>query len=254
MTSVTPSSSWVIQKSRVSATAKGRPDIEYVDITSRASTIESILEVTTKPLILDGDTGGIVEHFVLHVRTLERLGVSAVIIEDKVGLKKNSLFGTEIDQVQDDPLRFAEKIHAGKMAQVTSDFTVIARIESMILGKGVDDALERAVRYIEAGADAVMPHFKDADPNELFEFTERYAAMDLPVPLVAVPSAYPQVTEAELSEHGFQVVIYANHLLRAAYPAMVATAESILANERALEASERLMSIKEILTLIPGGS
>lgn len=243
---------WI--SSLTDSTAKGRPDIEYVDITSRASTMESILEVTTKPLILDGDTGGIVEHFVLHVRTLERLGVSAVIIEDKVGLKKNSLFGTDVDQVQDDPQRFAEKIHAGKTAQITPEFAVIARIESMILGKGVDDALDRAVRYIEAGADAVMPHFKDSDPTDLFEFAERYEAMDTRVPLVSVPSAYPQVTEGELREHGFQIVIYANHLLRAAYPAMVNTAETILENERALEASERLMSIKEILTLIPGGS
>jgi phosphoenolpyruvate phosphomutase / 2-hydroxyethylphosphonate cytidylyltransferase len=243
---------WI--SSLTDSTAKGRPDIEYVDITSRASTIESILEVTTKPLILDGDTGGIVEHFVLHVRTLERLGVSAVIIEDKVGLKKNSLFGADADQTQDDPQRFSEKIHAGKTAQITPEFAVIARIESMILGKGVDDALARAVLYIEAGADAVMPHFKDADPTDLFEFAQRYAAMDSRVPLVAVPSAYPQVTETELRAHGFQIVIYANHLLRAAYPAMLATAETILANERALEASDRLMPIKEILTLIPGGS
>ena len=241
---------WI--SSLTDSTAKGRPDIEYVDITSRASTIESILEVTTKPIILDGDSGGIVEHFVLHVRTLERLGVSAVIIEDKVGLKKNSLFGADADQTQDDPRRFAEKIHAGKTAQITPHFAVIARIESLILGKGVDDALERAALYVEAGADAVMPHSKDADPADLFEFAERYAALGLTVPLVAVPSAYPQVTEAELHEHGFQVVIYANHLLRAAYPAMVETAETILANERALEASERLMSIKDILTLIPG--
>ncbi|MEA3501667.1 MAG: phosphoenolpyruvate mutase [Actinomycetota bacterium] len=243
---------WI--SSLTDSTAKGRPDIEYVDITSRVSTIEEILEVTTKPIILDADTGGITEHFVLHVRTLERLGVSAAIIEDKVGLKKNSLFGADADQVQDDPKSFAEKIHAGKTAQITSDFSVIARTESMILGKGVDDALQRAVLYVEAGADAVMPHFKDKDPTELFDFAARYAALDLPAPLVAVPSAYAQVTEAELREHGFQIVIYANHLLRAAYPAMVDTAETILSNERALEASEKLMSIKEILTLIPGGS
>ncbi len=243
---------WI--SSLTDSTAKGRPDTEYVDITSRAATIESILEVTTKPIILDGDSGGIVEHFVLHVRTLERLGVSAVIIEDKVGLKKNSLFGADADQTQDDPRRFAEKIHAGKAAQITPHFAVIARIESMILGKGVDDALERAKLYVQAGADAVMPHFKEPDPADLFEFAERYASMGMEVPLVAVPSGYPQVTESELREHGFQIVIYANHLLRAAYPAMVATAVTILANERALEASERLMSIREILTLIPGGS
>ena len=243
---------WI--SSLTDSTAKGRPDIEYVDATSRAVTIEEVLEVTTKPLILDGDTGGITEHFVFQVRTLERLGVSAVIIEDKVGLKKNSLFGADADQTQDDPLSFAEKIRAGKSAQVTNDFSIIARVESMILGKSVEDALERAQIYIEAGADCVMPHHKDRDPSKLFAFAEGFRALGSPVPLVAVPSAYSQVTEEELREYGFQIIIYANHLLRSAYPAMTRTAREILENHRALEAEERCMSIKEILTLIPGGS
>ncbi len=243
---------WV--SSLTDSTAKGRPDIEYVDLTSRLSTIEEILEVTTKPMILDGDTGGIPEHFVFQVRTLERLGVSAVIIEDKIGAKRNSLFGTEADQVQDDPRRFAEKIRAGKEAQVTEEFAIIARTESLILGKGVDDALERAEIYVEAGADCVMPHSSEHDPARLFDFAERYRASGLEVPLVAVPSAYPQVTEQNLVDNGFQVVIYANQLLRSAYPAMQQTAESILRHGRALEAEEHCMSIRDVLTLIPGGS
>ncbi|MFO7701191.1 MAG: phosphoenolpyruvate mutase [Acidimicrobiia bacterium] len=243
---------WI--SSLTDSTAKGRPDIEYVDLTSRISTIEQVLEVTTKPIILDADTGGIVEHFVLEVRTLERLGVSAAIIEDKVGLKKNSLFGEDADQTQDDPTHFAAKISAAKESQITEDFTIIARIESMILGKGVADALARAEQYIEAGADAIMPHFKSADTTELYEFADAYRSFGSGVPMVAVPSGYPHVTEDELRDRGFQVVIYANHLLRAAYPAMVQTAESILEHERSLEAGERLMSIKDILTLIPGGS
>ena len=243
---------WV--SSLTDSTAKGRPDIEYVDLTSRLRTIEEILEITTKPMILDGDTGGIPEHFVFQVKTLERLGVSAVIIEDKVGLKKNSLFGTEVEQTQDDPQRFAEKIRAGKDAQVTDDFAVIARVESMILGKGIDDALKRAEAYVEAGADCVMPHYKEPDPTQLFSFVEGYASLGLTAPLVAVPSAYPQVTEEELVDRGFQIVIYANHLLRAAYPAMQQAAESILRHGRALEADELCMPIKDVLTLIPGGS
>jgi phosphoenolpyruvate phosphomutase / 2-hydroxyethylphosphonate cytidylyltransferase len=243
---------WV--SSLTDSTAKGRPDIEYVDLTSRLRTIEEVLEVTTKPMILDGDTGGIPEHFVFQVRTLERLGVSAVIIEDKVGLKKNSLFGTDVEQTQDDPVRFGDKIRAGKEAQVTDDFAVVARIESMILGKGVDDALARAMVYVEAGADCVMPHYKEPDPTDLFAFVDRYRSLGLGAPLVAVPSAYPQVTEAELLERGFQIVIYANHLLRAAYPAMQRTAEAILVSGRALEAEEHCMPIKDVLTLIPGGS
>jgi phosphoenolpyruvate phosphomutase len=242
---------WI--SSLTDSTAKGRPDIELVDTTSRTLTIQDILEVTTKPIILDGDSGGIPEHFVYQVKTLERLGVSAVIIEDKVGLKKNSLFGADVGQTQDDPVHFAEKIRAGKAAQVTDDFSVIARIESMILGKDVDDAVDRAMRYVDAGADCIMPHHKDRDPAKLFEFARRYRDVGPDVPMIAVPSAYSQITESELREQGFQIVIYANHLLRSAYPAMARTAESILTHQRALEAEEYCMPIKDILTLIEGG-
>lgn len=243
---------WI--SSLTDSTAKGRPDIEYVDLTSRTLTIQDILEVTTKPIILDGDSGGIPEHFVFQVKTLERLGVSAVIIEDKVGLKKNSLFGTDVDQTQDDPRAFAAKIRAGKEAQRTDDFAVIARIESLILGKDVADASARAELYVEAGADSIMCHHKDQDPSQLFEFAKAFRATGSPVPLIAVPSAYSHVTEEELQEHGFQVVIYANQLLRAAYPAMQRTALSILEHHRGHEAESDLMSIREILTLIDGGS
>ena len=243
---------WV--SSLTDSTAKGQPDIEYVDITSRTTTIQQILEVSTKPIILDGDSGGLTEHFVFQVRTMERLGVSAIIIEDKVGLKKNSLFGDSAGQVQDNPHSFAEKIAAGKSAQVTKDFAVIARVESMILGGTAEDAMERAMIYVDAGADCLMPHFKDRDPSELFRFSEAYRSAGSPVPLVAVPSAYPQVTESELHDNGFQIVIYANHLLRSAYPAMQRTAETILTHRRALEAEEFCMSVSEILTLIDGGS
>ena len=242
---------WV--SSLTDSTAKGRPDIEYVDLTSRLRTIEEILEVTTKPMILDGDTGGISEHFVFQVRTLERLGVSAVIIEDKIGPKRNSLLGMTVEQVQDDPSHFAEKIRAGKEAQVTDDFAIVARIESMILGAGVDDALRRAEAYVEAGADCVMPHSREAKATDLFAFAEAYRARGLEAPLVAVPSAYPQVAEAELVERGFRIVIYANHLLRAAYPAMHRTAEAILRHGRALEAEEHCLPIDDVLSLVPGG-
>ncbi len=235
------------------STAKGRPDIEYVDLTSRSTTLQELLEVTTKPIIFDGDTGGITEHFVFKCKTLERLGVSAVAIEDKVGLKKNSLFGTDVEQTQDDKDAFAAKINAGKAACVTSDFMIIARIESLILKQGVEDALRRAHTYVEAGADGVLIHCKDKDPKELFEFCAEFAKFERRVPLVAVPTAFDHVTEDELQAAGVNVVIYANHLLRSAYPAMVKTAETILAHGRGKEAAESCMSIKEILNLIPGG-
>ena len=234
------------------STAKGKPDIEAVDVSSRMTTLNDILEVTTKPIIYDGDTGGRPEHFAFTVRTLERLGVSAVIIEDKVGLKKNSLFGTDVEQLQDTIEGFQHKIVTGKRAQATDDFMIIARLESMILGKGVDHALERAVAYLDAGADGLMVHSRERDPTEVLAFCERYAGFTDRRPLVAVPSSYNVVTEGELADAGVNVVIYANHLLRSAYPAMVATARSILEHQRSFEADAQMMPIKEILELIPG--
>lgn len=236
------------------STIKGKPDIELVDATSRLSTINEILEVTTKPLILDGDTGGMVEHFVFNVKTLERVGVSAIIIEDKIGLKKNSLFGTDVEQKQDSIESFSKKICEGKKAQVTDDFMIIARIESLILKAGLEDALERAEAYIDAGADAIMIHSKSKTPDEILEFCEEYKKLEYRVPLVVVPTTYCQITEQELVDAGVSVVIYANHLIRSAYPAMVDAARSILEHNRAKEAHEKYcMDIKEILTLIPGG-
>lgn len=235
------------------SSAKGRPDIEYVDLTSRTATIMDLLEVTTKPIIFDGDTGGIAEHFALTVKTLERLGVSAVIIEDKVGLKKNSLFGTDVPQTQDDPEAFARKIRAGKAAQATNDFMVVARIESLILEKGREDALARARIYSDAGADAIMIHSRKPDAADLLDFCAAYRAEGLDAPLVVVPSAFSHLREEELRAAGARIVIYANHLLRSAYPAMRRTAEAILRHGRSLEAEEGCMSIDEILHLIPGG-
>jgi phosphoenolpyruvate phosphomutase / 2-hydroxyethylphosphonate cytidylyltransferase len=235
------------------ATMRGKPDIELVDLSSRLAMLQDVLEVTSKPIVFDGDTGGKTEHFPYMVRSLERLGVSAVIVEDKVGLKKNSLFGTEVEQTQDSIEGFGLKLRCGKEAQVGDDFMIIARLESMILGKGVDDALERAAAYIEAGADGVMVHSREREPDEVLEFCRRYALFAERRPLVAVPTSYNTVTEAQLADAGVDVVIYANHLLRAAYPAMVETARSILEHGRSAEADERLMSIKEILELVPGG-
>jgi phosphoenolpyruvate phosphomutase len=235
------------------STSKGKPDIEAVDITTRLHDLNDALEVTTKPVIFDGDTGGKVEHFVFTVRTLERLGISAVIIEDKVGLKQNSLFGTDAVQTQDTIEGFCAKIKAGKNAQITEDFMVIARIESLIAGKPVEDALERAHAYVEAGADGIMIHSKNKDGMDIKEFCQRFREKNVETPIVAVPTTYNQFTEDELAEWGVNVVIYANHMLRAEYPAVVNCAKSIREHKRSLEASnDYCMPIKEILTLIPG--
>lgn len=234
------------------STSKGKPDIEAVDVTARINTVNEIFEVTTKPMIYDADTGGIAEHFAFTVRTLERTGVSAVIIEDKTGLKKNSLFGTEVEQTQDSIENFCAKIKVGKKAQITDDFMIIARIESLILDKGMDDAIARAKAYIEAGADGIMIHSRQKSPNEILEFCKILRDYNENIPIVVVPTSFNQITAKELSKAGVNIVIYANHMLRAAYPGMKNVAKSILENDRSLEAEEQLLSIKEILDLIPG--
>lgn len=234
------------------STAKGKPDTEAVDVSARMNTLNEILEVTTKPIIYDADTGGQTQHFEFTVRTLERLGVSAAIIEDKTGLKKNSLFGTDVPQTQDSIENFCQKIRAGKKAQATDDFMIIARIESLILDKGLDDAYARARAYLDAGADGIMIHSRKKDPSEIFQFCQFYKTLENRKPLVVVPSSYNSVTEEELQEQGVSIVIYANQLLRSAYPAMMATARSILTHHRSKECDDHMLPIKDILELIPG--
>lgn len=240
---------WV--SSLCDSTAKGKPDIELVDMTSRFRTIDDIMEVTTKPIIFDGDTGGYTEHFIYTVKTLERMGVSMIIIEDKTGLKKNSLFGTEVEQTQDEIENFCTKISAGKKAQKTKDFMICARIESLILEKGMEDALNRAFAYVKAGADAIMIHSRKKDPEEIFEFIDHFRRENKLTPIVVVPTSFNTVTEEEFRERGANVVIYANQLTRTGFPAMRNAAQTILRTHRAKECDELCMPIKEIITLIP---
>lgn len=232
------------------STAKGKPDIELVDMSSRIRTIDDVMDVTTKPIILDGDTGGLVEHFVYNVRTLERMGVSAVIIEDKTGLKKNSLFGTEVEQTQDSIENFCEKIRAGKQALRTEEFMIIARIESLILERGMEDALARAFAYVEAGADGIMIHSRKKSPDEILEFCSKFREKNQETPIVVVPTSFNSITEEELAAAGVNIVIYANQLTRSAFPAMQGTAVEILKNHRALEVDSKLMPFKDIIRLI----
>ena len=232
------------------STAKGKPDIELVDMSSRIRTIDDVMDVTTKPIILDGDTGGLIEHFVYNVRTLERMGISAVIIEDKTGLKKNSLFGTEVEQTQDSVENFCAKIAAGKKALRTEEFMIIARIESLILERGMADALNRAFAYTEAGADGIMIHSRKKSPDEILEFCRLFREKDDKTPIVVVPTSFNSITEEELAAAGVNIVIYANQLTRSAFPAMQGTAVEILKNHRALEADSKLMPFKDIIRLI----
>ncbi len=232
---------------------KGKPDIELVDLTSRINTMNEIMDVTTKPIILDGDTGGKEEHFVFNVKTLERIGVSAIIIEDKTGLKKNSLFGTEVQQTLEDPEVFASKIKAGKNALSTRDFLIFARLESLIAGYDVKHAMDRARIYVNAGADGVMIHSKEKHGNDIIEFMQEFRKFSKDIPIIVVPTSYNHFTEKELHEKGATIIIHANHLLRSAYPAMMNTAKSVLQHGRSKEADQNCLSIKEILNLIPGG-
>lgn len=231
--------------------AKGKPDIEAVDLTSRLHTLNDILEVTTKPVIFDGDTGGKIEHFVYTVRSLERLGVSAIVIEDKTGLKRNSMLEEQSSQEQDSIEAFCEKIKSGKRSCVTRDFMIIARIESLVLGKTLDDALQRAASYIEAGVDGIMIHTKEKDEKDILTFAKEIRNGNSTIPLIAVPTSYNHVTFGKLKDSGFNIVIYANHLLRSAYPSMLATAQSILEHDRSLEVEEKLITVKDLFQLIP---
>jgi len=242
----------VWSSSLTDSTAKGKPDIEAIDMTSRINAVNDIFEVTTKPMIFDADTGGKTEHFEFTVRSLERAGVSAVVIEDKTGLKKNSLFGNDVKQTQDSIENFCDKIARGKAAQLSDDFMIVARIESLILEAGMDDALIRAEAYIKAGADGIMIHSRHKDPAEIMEFMQKFRATDQDTPVVVVPTSFNAVTVEEFIDMGVNVVVTANHMLRAAYPAMLKVARSVLENGRSLEAEPDCMPIKEILEFIPG--
>ena len=234
------------------STVVGKPDNESLDFSQRLNGVDQIFEVTTKPLIMDGDTGGKVEHFEMRIKSAERLGISALIIEDKKGLKKNSLLKDTSRQTQEEKIKFSEKISVGKKAQISDDFMIIARIESFILGKGLNDAISRAHSYIEAGADGIMIHSKSKNPREVIAFSKVFRKSYKKIPLVSVPSSYNQISEKTLYENGFNIVIYANHMLRASYPAMQHVAKTILEKNRSKEADKKLLSIKEILNLIPG--
>jgi phosphoenolpyruvate phosphomutase / 2-hydroxyethylphosphonate cytidylyltransferase len=242
----------VWSSSLTDSTAKGKPDIEAIDITSRINSVNDIFEVTMKPMIFDGDTGGKTEHFEFTVRSLERAGVSAIIIEDKIGLKKNSLFGNEVKQTQDSIENFSDKISRGKAAQLSEDFMIIARVESLILEAGMEDALTRADAYIDAGADGIMIHSRHKDPKEIIEFMEKFRAKNTHTPVAVAPTSFNGVTVEEFEKMGVNIVINANHMLRAAYPAMLKVAKSVLENGRTFEAEQKCMSIKEILEFIPG--
>ncbi|MCL2893035.1 phosphoenolpyruvate mutase [Brenneria tiliae] len=234
------------------STVQGKPDIELLSLSSRLSRISDIFDVTSKPLILDGDTGGQIAHLPYHINAAEKMGISSIIIEDKTGLKKNSLFGTDVKQTQDDPAHFAEKIAAAKAAQLTDDFMVIARVESLILDAGMTDAIDRAFTYVAAGADGIMIHSRKKDPQEIIDFSRIFKKSAPNTPLVCVPTSFNNITFDQLTDYGFNIVIYANHLLRASYPAMKNILEDILKNGRTQEIESQCMPIKEILELIPG--
>jgi phosphoenolpyruvate phosphomutase len=239
--------------SLVDSTSRGKPDNESVDLSTRIQSLQPILEVTSKPIIFDGDTGGKIEHFGSNVRNLERNGISAVIIEDKVGLKRNSLFGNEVVQNLDDPDAFSEKIREGIDSRVSKNFMIIARIESLIVDAGLPDALLRAKKYIEAGADGIMIHSRKKDPTEIYDFANEFEKWNTQKPLVLVPTTFNSVTEEELAARGARIIIHANHLLRASYPSMLRVASNILENGRTSDVEPDLMTIKEILNFIPGG-
>ena len=229
---------------------KGKPDNSSVDFSSRIASLNEMMDVTSKPVVFDADNGGQIDHLPFLVKSLERSGVSAIIMEDKVGTKKNSLFENQEGTKQDKPKIFAKKISKVCSSRDSKDFMVIARIESFIVGKGLNDAIKRAEIYSKAGVDAILIHSKEKTPKEIFSFAREFKKSRNFVPLVAVPSTYSKVYEKDLIKYGFKMVIYANQLLRAAYPYMLKTAQVILKNSRAFEADKKIIPIKQIINLI----
>ena len=229
---------------------RGKPDNQSVDYSTRITSLNEIFEVTTKPLIFDADNGGRIEHIAYMIKSLERMGVSAAIIEDKIGLKKNSLFKDQKGAKQDSISGFSKKILKAKNATISNDFFIIARIESYILGKNLNDALRRAEAYSKAGADAILIHSKENNPNQIFEFAKKFIKSKYFKPMVAVPSSYSKTYEKDLIKNGFKIIIYANHLMRASYPAMVNAAKTILMNKRSFELERKIIPVKEIINLV----
>ena len=232
------------------STVRGRPDNQALDISSRTSGLQEILESTSKPMIFDGDNGGRNEHLIFTIKTLERLGVSGIALEDKVGLKKNSLFKDQSGVKQDSISSFCKKIKTVTQARVTQDFLIIARVESLILGKSINDALKRANAYSKAGADAIIIHSKEKNPNEIFKFAKIFSKSKYFKPLVAIPSTYSKTYEKTLIKNNFKIVIYANQMLRASYKAMAAVAIKILSSKRAFDAEKDISSVSDIIKLI----
>jgi phosphoenolpyruvate mutase len=232
------------------STLRGKPDNQSVDYSQRINSLNDTIDTSMKPIIFDGDNGGRLEHLLYLVKNLEKIGVSALVLEDKKGLKINSLFQDQSKSFQESIIEFSKKIKVAVNSRISKDFMIIARIESLILGKSIKDALYRAEKYSAAGADAIVIHSKEKTPKEIFEFAKLFKKSKFYKPMIAIPSTYSKTYEKELIKHDFKIVIYANHLLRASYKAMHETAKKILINKRTFEIEKNITPINEIISLI----
>ena len=228
--------------------SKGLPDIELVTMDSRFHSIQQILDITTKPMIVDCDTGGQLEHFSYWVQKLENVGISAIIIEDKAFPKKNSL-DSSAKHILEDVDIFAKKIKYGVAAKRNKDFMIIARLESLIAKHSMQHALLRAEAFIDAGADGIMIHSKSkVGTDEIIDFAKRFRKMS-ELPLVCVPTTYNDIFDKELEKIGFNIVIHANHLLRASLKAMKGAASQIEKEGRSININKRIASVKDIFQI-----
>jgi len=239
------------ESSFTDSASKGIPDAEIVGYDSRLVTIDEILNVTSKPMIIDGDTGGSAAQFEYLVRKLGRLGVSGIIIEDKMFPKRNSL-DKDAKQILEDPEVFSQKIQRGQEVKLGEDFFIIARIESLIAGRSLNDAVSRARQYIIAGADGIMIHSKKDTPNDILSFASEYEKICIELKrrpiLVCVPTTYNLITDKELHDHGFNVIIHANQMLRAAHKSMKKVSEVMLRNDRGFEAEALCSPVSEVFS------
>lgn len=240
------------ESSLTDSASRGLPDIEIINLDSRLETINEILYITSKPLIVDCDTGGDINHFEYMVQKLEDAGVVMVIVEDKTFPKRNSL--TNSNHILEDKDIFAEKIKRGIAVRKSNNFMIIARLEGLIAGHSMEETLGRAEAFLKAGADGIMIHSRKNEPTEILEFASLYKKLPKSLIkgkiLVCVPTTYNKITAKELAKSGFNLIIYANHLLRSSYRAMEKICKTILLNDRSFEAESLCVSLKNLFRAV----
>ncbi len=226
------------------------PDLNLITMTETLAAAVRINGATGLPVVADCDNGfGGLGNVVRTVIEFERAGIAGICIEDNLFPKRNSLYQGQSKRDLIAPDEQARRIRAAKAAQETDSFVFIARVEALIAGHGVAAACERANAYVDAGADAILIHSKDKSLQEIEGFLSTWTGLGK-TPLVAVPTLFPDYTDQELFDKGFQMVILANHPMRAAVAAMEQTLQTLRTERKAAAADPHIASVDHIFELV----